>query len=375
MVIVMKKIILILLAVGMLAGCGAKPASESPSLNATTVPETTAVPETTLPPETTEETIAETTVPETEPQPEVFTLTFVGDCTLGTDKNSYGAPTSFVSVIGENYDYPFQNVVEYFENDDFTMVNLEGVLADSGASSGGTFSFRGPTAYTQILTGSSVEAVTLANNHTMDYYRAGYDSTLSALEDAGVAYVEHQGTLLYTTDSGLTLGFCAAWYTVDLELVTEQIASLRAQGAEVIVMALHWGAEGAYRPIPDQEKLAHQLIDAGVDILYGHHSHVLQKIEEYEGGIIYYSLGNFCFGGHTWPRDLDSVIVQQEIIREPDGNVHRGGTNLIPVSISSTTPSNNFQPTPYEPDSEEYLRVLSKLDGTFTGANLKVSYG
>lgn len=370
----MKKRICLLVAMALLlSGCasGGRPQIQT---TPATIPTTLPV-ETTAAPEPVEKTTEATTVPETEPQPETFTLTFVGDCTLGSDKVGYGSPNSFVSVVGEDYDYPFRNVVSYFENDDLTVVNLEGVLADGGTPGNGTFTFRGPTAYSQILTGSSVEAVTLANNHTMDFYQAGYDSTRAVLDEAGIAYVEKNETMLYTTASGLTVGFCAGWQKVDVELVTQQIQQLKEQGAELIVMALHWGVEGAYRPIPDQEKLAHSLIEAGVDILYGHHSHVLQRIEEYEGGIVYYSLGNFAFGGHAWPRDLDSVVVQQQVIREPDGTVRLGQTDLIPVSISSSPPSNNYQPTPYEVGSEEYLRAMSKLDGSFTGPNLTVNYG
>lgn len=375
----MKKRALTILLAGILAlstGCGGKqllqPTEGVPPLpveswevsQPTEAPQTTeaAQPVETVPPTTQpEETVPPTTQP---PQPEEFVLTFAGDCTLGSDKRTYGAMYSFIWTIGEDYDFPFRNVVEYFRDDDLTMVNLEGVLADSGTPGNGTFSFRGPTAYTQILTGSSVEAVAFANNHTMDYYQAGYDSTCQALENAGIPYVEKDQTMLYTTESGLTVGFCAAWQVVDVELVTQQVQQLRQQGAEIVVMALHWGVEASYRAGAEQEKLAHQLIDAGVDVVYGSHPHVLQKIECYGNGIIYYSLGNFSFGGHHWPRDLDSVVVRQHVIRETDGSVHLGDTELIPVSISSTPPSNNFQPTPYEVDSEEYQRVLDKLGVT-----------
>ena len=105
----------------------------------------------------------------------------------------------------------------------------------------------------------------------------------------------------------------------------------------------------------------------------GHHPHVLQPIEEYNGGIIYYSMGNFCFGGHTNPRDKDSVLIQQEVIRTHDGAVSLGELTLIPCSISSSD-RNNYQPTPYEAGSEMYNRVLAKLKGVFDGSNLDVDY-
>lgn len=311
---------------------------------------------------------------ETEPGELRYVLTFVGDCTLASAQDKSNAVGSFIQTIGEDYDYPFRNVVQFFNDDDFTMVNLESVLADEGRSAGKTFTFKGPTAYTQILTGSSVEAVTLANNHTEDYGKDGYASTTAALENAGVAFVEKDGTLLFTTDSGLTIGIYAATFKVDKKDMQSDIAELRSQGAEIIVCAFHWGNEGQYRPTGDQQTNAHDAIDAGADIVYGSHPHVLQRIEEYNGGIIYYSLGNFSFGGNHFPRDMDSVIVRQEVIRREDGTVALGELTLIPVSISSMTGQNNFQPTPYEEGTKEYERTLTKLDGTFTGADLIVDY-
>ena len=326
---------------------------------------------------TTEPTTEATTEPETEPepQPEHFTLSFAGDCTLGSAPNQYNVMYSFLWYVGDDYGYPFRNVLEYFENDDLTMVNLEGTFYEgSGSSSGARFTFKGPTKYVNLLTENSIEAVSFANNHTMDYRQEGYDSTLQTLADAGLPYVEKDGSMLMTTESGLTVGFYAVAFQLDEDDMEEEIQSLRDQGAEVVVVSIHWGAEGAYRPNADQTKMAYAAIDAGADIVYGHHPHVLQPIEEYNGGIIYYSLGNFCFGGHHWPQDLDSAILQQEIIRDVDGTISLGELTIIPVSCSSLPKQNNFQPTPYAEDSEEYARVISKLDGSWKGANLNVNY-
>jgi poly-gamma-glutamate synthesis protein (capsule biosynthesis protein) len=126
--------------------------------------EAATIPETTTPP-----TEAETEPTETEPKEIRYTLTFAGDCTLAADPGNYASPHGFIQTIGTDYGYPFRNVVEFFENDDFTIINLESVLANEGAAANKLFTFRGPTAYTEIMTGSSVEAVTLANNHTADY--------------------------------------------------------------------------------------------------------------------------------------------------------------------------------------------------------------
>ena len=352
--------------------------ADSPVLSATDAPtqEPTAVPTEEPTEAPTEEPTEPPTEGPTEPPFVSYTLSFAGDCTLGTNRDKWNASSSFIQTIGENYDYPFANVREYFENDDMTIVNLEVVLADEGTSTGKLFTFRGPTAYSQILTGSSVEAVTIANNHSKDYGEAGYESTKTVLTEAGVEYVEANKSNIFTLEDGLVVGLYAVDTStgIDKDASVEDIKQLKADGAELIIVAAHWGSEGKYRPDTRQQDVAKALIDAGANIIYGHHPHVLQKIEEYNGGIIYYSLGNFSFGGNRNPKDKDSAILQQEVIRDREGNVTLGELTIIPCSISSTDAYNNYQPTPCEIGSEMYDRILTKLDGTFDGYDLVVDY-
>ena len=345
-----------------------EPAETLPAME--TMPVETAMPTETIAP--TEPPVTEP--PVTEPKEKHYTLTFVGDCTFGSISKNWNNGNHFIQTIGENYDYPFENVREYFENDDFTMINLEGPLTDSssGAQSK-TFAFRGPTAYTQIMTGSSVEAVTLANNHAEDYGKAGYESTTKVLTEAGITYVEKNKTAMYTTESGLKIGLYAGAFDISTSDVKNDIAALRNSGAEIVICAFHWGEEGHYRPGDDQQKIAKAAIDAGADIVYGHHPHVLQKIEQYKDGYIFYSLGNFSFGGAALPGDYDTAMLQMDVVRDEKGKVSLGELTIIPCSISSTSKQNNFQPTPLE-EGKVYDRVLSKLDGSFKGANLNVDY-
>lgn len=332
--------------------------------------------------ETSETPAAQTQPPETvpptteatQPQEERFLLTFAGDCTLGSNPNNYYADCGFIKTIGEDYGHPFRNVLTYFENDDFTIVNLEGALCDEGNPMQKKHVFRGPTAYVNILTQNSVEAVTIANNHSMDYGPKGYASTQATLEAAGIPYVERDSSTLITTDSGLTIGlYGAVYYYLDVEDMTREIAALREQGAELVIVAPHWGTEGSYRPTPEQERVGRAAIDAGADIVYGSHPHVLQPIEEYNGGVIFYSMGNFSFGGNTCPDDFDTALIQQEVIRTADGTVTLGERTIVPACVSSISGRNNFQPTPYEAGTEEYNRVMAKLSGTWNGANLKIT--
>ena len=322
-------------------------------------------------------TIPETTeAPTTEPrEPEYFTLTFAGDFTPGCMPGQFENPKAYVGTVGDDYEYPFAHMRQYFEDDDFTFINLEVVLGVGvGRQANKSFVFSGPEEYAQIMTTSSVEAVTLANNHSEDFGVEGYENTKRVLDDYGIPYVEKKSTTIYTTESGLVIGLYADCFNFSQSDIEQGIASLREQGAELVICAFHWGPEGIYQPNEKQIRYGHIAIDAGADLVVGHHPHVLQEIEVYNGGLIYYSLGNFSFGGNDHPKDYDSAIIRQQIIREGDGTVRLGETVIVPISISSVADRNNYQPIPYPEDSEGYTRVMEKLSGTYSGPNVTPGY-
>ena len=305
---------------------------------------------------------------QTEPEHERFTISLVGDCTLEGNR--------FQSLCGDDMGYPFENVREYFENDDATIANLECNFSDALLSSGSLFHFKAPTENADMLVSGGIDFVTTANNHIMDYGQRGLDDTLSALDERGIAYGIDGQSVVFTTESGLKLGIYCGYggFMISETQIKEAIDKLKADGAEYIICALHWGVEGAYRPNAYQKNLAHAAIDAGADLVYGSHPHVLQPAEEYGGGLILYSLGNFSFGGNSFPRDYDSVIVQLTLCRNADGGVSLEACDYIPCSISGSDENNDFRPTPYKKGSKEFERTMSKLDGSFTGADLEVDY-
>ena len=326
-------------------------ATTQPATEATTVPAT-----------------EETTVPE--PVPEHYYLSFAGDCTLGTLYELYGVSSCFPGIVGENYEYPFAAVQEWFANDDFTMVNLEGPLTNEGTPAQKTYCFRGDPALAQILPAGSVECVSLANNHSEDFGYVGYENTQKALDGVGVAYAGNGDTIIVETERGLKIGILAVAFYIDHEEMTEKIISLKDQGAQVIIVSFHWGNEGYYSHTYDQQLYAYTAIDAGANIIFGHHPHVLQAMEEYNGGMIYYSLGNFAFGGNDCPKDFDTALINQEVIVDVDGTVSLGECKAIPCSISPLDHINRFQPTPAEEGSDRYNRVMEKLNGTYYGPDI-----
>ena len=297
--------------------------------------------------------------------PVSLTLSVVGDCTLGTDE-TFDYDTS-LNAYYENYgaDYFLQNVRSIFSTDDLTIANFEGTLTDSDEREDKTFAFKAPASYASILSGSSVEAVNTANNHSHDYGDQGFDDTLAALDDAGIVHFGYDETAVMDI-KGIKVGMVGIYELYDHldreQQLKDNIAKVQADGAQLIVVIFHWGNETETVPDSNQTTLGRMAIDLGADLVCGHHPHVLQGIETYKGKNIVYSLGNFCFGGNSSPSDMDTMIYQQTFTIDADGVKNDNVTNIIPCSISSAAYDgyNNYQPTPAEGD--EATRILEKIN-------------
>ena len=297
--------------------------------------------------------------------PVSLTLSVVGDCTLGTDE-TFDYDTS-LNAYYENYgaDYFLQNVKDIFSTDDLTIANFEGTLTDSDEREDKTFAFKAPPSYASILTGGSVEAVNTANNHSHDYGEQSFNDTLAALDDAGIVHFGYDETAVMDV-KGIKVGLVGIYELYDHlereQQLKDNIAKVKADGAQLIVVIFHWGNETETVPDSNQTTLGRIAIDEGADLVCGHHPHVLQGIETYKGRNIVYSLGNFCFGGNSSPSDMDTMIYQQTFTIDADGVKKDNVTNIIPCSISSAAYDgyNNYQPTPAEGD--EATRILGKIN-------------
>ena len=317
-----------------------------------------------------------TPTPTPEPTPELFTISVIGDETLAnrnglSDESQY----SFGWWMKGDFSYPFKNTSQYFLDDELTITNLECTFADQQIFSDQQFNFRAPTANAQILVDGGVEFVTMANNHALDFGQAGLQATQTALEEYGITYGTEDSYQVFTTKHGLRIGiYCAGNDMVPNEVkATSAIQMLKAENVDYIVCCFHWGQE--LKAVNDnQMRVGRACIDAGANLIFGCHPHCLQPIEEYNGGIILYSMGEFSFGGHTAPSDRDTAIFQILLKRDLDGSVSVDSWNVIPCCVSSRPVYegytldnyNDYCPTPYEEGSEDYERVLGKLDGTYT---------
>ena len=311
--------------------------------------------------------------PTPEPTPEYFTISFVGDCTLGCTPANQGLSSSFLGVVKDDYAFPFAATRDYLEADYLTIANMEGTFTTATMSSGALFTFKADPVYAKVFTEGSVELVTLGNNHAGDYLEQGRADTRAALEAEGIAYVDEDGIALYQKGDGPVIGVYSKLYPTAGQLI-DGVQRLKEAGAEIIIAAPHWGIEGSYRPTLDQIAGGRAAIDAGASIVYGSHPHVLQPVEEYGTGCILYSLANWSFGGNTNPRDRDTAIAQFTVRRDPDGSLHLEAPVFIPCKLSGSDGANDYQPQPYAPDTPEYARTMSKLDGSWSGADLSIDY-
>lgn len=314
--------------------------------------------------DTSKDSQEETTTPEPTAEPVSITVSMVGDCTLGTDVN-FDQSTSFDAFYQMKNDpgYFFQNVKDIFTADDFTVANMEGTLTTSNDRQQKTFAFKGDPSYTEILTRGGVEATNLANNHSHDYGDQSYEDTIQYLEAAGITTFGYDRTAVMDV-KGIKVGLIGIYELKDglgrQQQVIDTIQEVKDQGAQVIIVSFHWGTEKSNVPDDIQKTLAHLAIDQGADLVVGHHPHVLQGIEKYQGKNIVYSLGNFCFGGNKNPSDKDTMIFQQTFTVENGELVEDDVTNIIPCSLSSESGYNNYQPMVLEGSEKE--RVLQKIE-------------
>lgn len=291
-------------------------------------------------------------------------ISAAGDCTLGTDEN-FDASSSFKAKYNE-VGYPgyfFENVRSIFEEDDLSIVNLEGTFTTSTNRQDKTFAFKGDPSYVEILKEGSIEAVNLANNHSKDYGIESFEDTKKYVTEAGITAFGYEQTQVIDI-KGIKVGLVGIYELADgigrLQQVKDNIAKVKEEGAVLTIVSFHWGTEKANYPNEVQKELAHAAIDSGADLVVGHHPHVLQGIETYNGKKIVYSLGNFCFGGNKNPSDKDTMIFQQTFTIKGNEVVLDEDVNIIPCSISSVSSHNNYKPTVAE--GEKAQEILKKIE-------------
>ena len=300
-------------------------------------------------------------------------ITFLGDCTLGCEEGIRGTYRSFVKTIErKGFAWPFRHLALLTAADDLTVANLEGVLSDRDLPKvSKTYNFKGSTAYTEILKEGSVECVTLANNHTHDYDKAGYADTVRALEDAGVAYCSTDTMAVWRNEDGLMIGFIGVAGSLSgnrLKAYKEQAATLKSLGCSAVITVMHTGTEYEYAPDGYQKQVVNRALGCGTDLIVGHHPHVVQGYEIQAGVPVVYSLGNCVFGGNTNPRDHDALVLGADLSFE-DGELNGITLHFYPISVTGETNYNDYSPLfLYGRDAERVLKKMEDSTGVSPGA-------
>ena len=300
------------------------------------------------------ETVAPT--PSPSPVPVEVLLSLAGDCTLGADEKTHSMPESYIGVMlanGNDYTYPLRYALPYFTADDFTLVNLEGILSDRAGliNTDLYLNFRGPKSYVNILTQSSVEGVSMSNNHALDYTIEGLRDCQANLDEAGVqwAYNDRYFTFERKGVKFAVFSFRRYYMEVYYQWLEEAISRVKRQeGVDFVIVCLHHGEEyEAKHNDHDQTRFAHHAIDYGADLVVGTHPHVLQGIEVYKNRLILYSLGNFSFGGNNRPFEasIPTAVMQVRLVFQKNA-LQSTQLTIHPFHATGTQPYSNYQPVP-----------------------------
>ncbi|MCR4261025.1 MAG: CapA family protein [Candidatus Colwellbacteria bacterium] len=288
-------------------------------------------------------------------KPPKAVLLFVGDIMLS---RSVGIK---VRNKGEgDYRYPFLEVADALNSADMVFGNLESPISARGRNRGSIYSFRADPLSIEGLSYAGFDVLSLANNHIWDWGVDALRDTISILVSenilsvgAGANYEEANSPALFEVN-GASIAVLA--YTnllpksmqaseespglsdFDLDKVKESINTLSSQGY-LVVVSLHWGDE--YQTVANggQEEIARGLIDAGADLIVGHHPHVVQQLEKYREGWVAYSLGNFVFDQFFSEETMRGAVLRVDL--------EKG--NIVDVTLLPTQLSPDYQVSFVEP--------------------------
>ena len=306
--------------------------------------------------------------------PQTFTITVAGDTTLGSTDDLRKRDDCFENVAAEKgYAWFLSGLTELFGADDLTLVNFEGTLTEETQKKEKLYNFKGPAEYTDILTLGSVEAVNIANNHTLDYGEQGRADTIANLEAAGLI-VSGNGQLGIFEKNGVKVGmtgYCFP-YSNGKKDISKDVNALREAGCQIVIASFHWGSEYRSDFTAEQRTIGRAALRAGADIVVGHHPHIVQGIEAYEDSYILYSLGNLVFGGNVDPDDRDAYAARLTFTVYED---HAEGPELtiVPLRLTALDDGTDYRPVLAEGDEGERIvsRILkrsSNMSGFVNGA-------
>ncbi|MDO4547578.1 MAG: CapA family protein [Clostridia bacterium] len=290
------------------------------------------------------------------------TIVAGGDITMGGDPRRSGQASEshyaalysrFGGAMLGNIDSEFQSA------NTISIINLECCFTNTSVSSNKTYIFRAKPAYAQSLANSGIDVVNHSNNHMLDFGSVGLSNTKTHVRNNDMAYVCNTVTATIEIN-GVTVGFCGFNPTGGsvATLATSVIKKL-AKKCDIVVASFHWGTDFKYKVSSSQRSLGRAAIKAGADLVLGHHPHVVSGVEKYRGKYIVYSLGTLSSAILT-PDDMDTMLYKQTFsVDTVLGEVSDAGVELIPLSMSSNSTTNNANPVKLT--GSDRSRVLNKV--------------
>jgi poly-gamma-glutamate synthesis protein (capsule biosynthesis protein) len=242
-----------------------------------------------------------------------LTIVLVGDVMPGRMVNS-------LSLEKNDFTWPYSETAELLRNADLTLGNLEAPLPVHCPTATGGFYLCADQRAIEGIVGAGFDGMSVANNHALDYGLDGYQDTVTLLETHGIAAIDHSNTF-HTTIKGWrisVMGLLDVDRRMELEATAAEIRQ-EAAHSDLVIGLMHWGYEYQPNESPRQKVFGYAFIKAGMNILAGSHTHVLQPIEPLSKGIIFYSMGNFVFDQNWSDATQRSALIQLSITHDPNG--------------------------------------------------------
>lgn len=243
-----------------------------------------------------------------------------------------GRYVNVTSQRNQDYRYPFIRTAELLNSADIAFANLETpLIADCPVTATGMI-FCAPDKAVEGLVFAGFDVLSLANNHSLNYGKEGQEETMGLLEQSNIT--PSLQSLMIKTVNGLNFGFLSFDLTVNnrpqpvLDGVIEAVPKV-----DILIVSLHWGNEYQKEPQTWQTTLARQIIEKGARVIIGHHPHVVQPVEEYDQGLIFYSLGNFVFD-QPWSEETKKGQMAKVVFTKNGIESYR----LFPVYIENSQP-------------------------------------
>lgn len=295
-------------------------------------------------------------------------LSFIGDSLVGSFKGeNYSG--NFRDLLEKNdYSFPYKNVLNIFREDDFTIANGENVFTDKNLlpvekNHNPAYWYYAPTRFANVYKESSIEIVSVMNNHSYDYGYDGYIDTKNAIKATGVMYGDESPLIIEKEDIKIGILCINLFSRFQYENCIKDIKKIR-NDVNYIIIYFHGGTEYLYHPPLEIIEYSHGFIDNGADLVIGAHPHVLQPKEVYNNKIIIYSLGSFLFGG-TRSFVNRTIIYQMNLEFHLDKNTIVEKDNIIPCYLYSSKDFSNYEswlPSVIETE-EEKKKVIDFMNG------------